>query len=253
MKIAAVQMNLAWEDRAANFDRARLFSEAAAAEGAEFIVLPEMFATGFSMNPGATAEDPDGLTPTFLRTLARDLGVTVLGGYVQRAEDGKGANTALAVGPDGEILAAYIKTHLIGILGEDTAHVAGEGPVTFPLGGGMATSFICYDLRFPELFRLVAEDHHLICVMASWPAARQAHWDLLLQARAIENQVFVLGVNRVGHGGGLEFLGGSAIIDPLGRTLVHGQDIEGLVMADIDFHLVDTVRADLPFLGDRRF
>lgn len=253
MKVAAVQMDLAWEDRGANFAQARQWSEKAAAEGADLIVLPEMFATGFSMNPAVTAEAPDGPTPRFLQALARDLGRTVVGGYVRQAARDKGINTALAVGPDGRILAAYGKTHLISILGEDAAHEAGAGPVSFDVGPARCACFICYDLRFPELFRLVADDHHLVLVMASWPDARQRHWDILLQARAIENQLYVTGVNRVGRGGGLDFAGGSAIVDPLGRILAHGGDQAGLVIADVEPSLVAEVRRNLPFLQDRRF
>jgi len=253
MKTAAIQMNITWENREANYMRARTLCEQASTAGAELIVLPEMFATGFSMDPSVTAEASDGPTPTFLGGLACDIGVTVIGGYVEETEGGKGANTALALGPDGNVLAKYVKTHLIAYLGEDTAHVAGDRPASFTLAGANIACFICYDLRFPELFRLVAEDHHLVCVIASWPSARQHHWDLLLQARAIENQLFVLGANRVGGGGGLEFLGGSAIIEPMGRTLAHGADQEGVVMADIDPDEVKRVRSELPFLRDRRF
>mgnify|MGYP001824856690 CR=1 FL=1 len=253
MKTATIQMNLTWEDRPANHARARTLSEQAASSGATLIVLPEMFATGFSMNPSATAEPLDGPTPTFLRTLASDLNVTIIGGYVDLAADGRGANTALAVGPEGNILAKYVKTHLIAYLGEDKAHVQGDHPASFTTGGTKIACFICYDLRFPELFRLVADDHHLICVIASWPSTRQRHWDVLLQARAIENQLYVMGVNRVGSGGGLDFLGGSTIIDPMGNPLAHGGDQEGIVMADIDPAEVQRVRSDLPFLRDRRF
>lgn len=253
MKIAAIQMDLAWEDRAANFESARRWSDQAAAAGADLIVLPEMFATGFSMNPAVTAEEADGPTPGFLVSLARETGCAVVGGYVRRSPNGKGLNTALAVGADGAILAEYAKTHLIAILGEDAAHESGDGPASFTLGGARCACFVCYDLRFPELFRLVAAGHHLVLVIASWPNLRQRHWDILLQARAIENQLYVVGVNRVGHGGGLDFDGGSAIIDPLGEILAHGADREGLVVAEIDPAFVGQVRTELPFLRDRRF
>ena len=251
--VAAVQMDLVWEDRAANHAAARRWAEQAVAGGAGVVVLPEMFATGFSMNPAVTAEPADGPTPTFLRALARDLGVTVIGGYVRDAGGGLGANTALAVGPDGGDLAAYVKTHLIGILGEDRAHVAGDRPCPFTAAGVPAACFVCYDLRFPELFRLVAADVAMMVVIASWPAARQRHWDALLAARAIENQCWVVGVNRVGEGGGLAFTGGTAIIDPLGQIVAHGGQTAGLVTAVVDADRVATVRRDFPFLGDRRF
>lgn len=256
MQIAVLQMDLAWEDRAANFAAARRYSEQAAAEGAELIVLPEMFATGFSMNPSVTAEDADGPTPAFLRELARDLGVTVVGGYVKGTPQGKGVNTALAVGPDvqnGQVLAEYGKTHLIATLGEDTAHVAGDQPAPFAIDDLTAACFVCYDLRFPELFRLVTDRCQLVLVIASWPNARQLHWDVLLQARAIENQCYVAGCNRVGEGGGLLFTGGSAVFDPQGKRLAWGADQAGVITAEVDAAEVARVRTELPFLRDRRF
>lgn len=253
LRVAAVQMDIAWEDRAENFRRARAYTEQATEDGAELVILPEMFATGFSMNPAVTAEAPDGQTPTFLRTLASDLSVAVIGGYVRDCGDGRGLNAALAVGPGGAELSEYHKTHLVGILGEDQAHAAGHAPCPFNLAGIGVTCFVCYDLRFPELFRLTAPITSLTVVIASWPAVRQAHWDALLPARAIENQQFVVGVNRVGSGGGLEFTGGTVIIDPLGRTLAAGHDAAGLVQADVDLDQVTRVRQQFPFLDDRRF
>ena len=177
----------------------------------------------------------------------------VVGGYVRRAPSGKGWNTALSVGPDGAVLAEYAKTHLIGTLGEDRAHEPGDAPASFRAGDLVCACFVCYDLRFPELFRLVADDHHLVLVMASWPNARQRHWDLLLQARAIENQFYVAGSNRTGAGGGLVFEGGSAIIDPLGAVLDHAGNGAGIALADVSAEEVKRVRTELPFLPDRRF
>ena len=253
MLIAVVQMDLVWEDRPANFAAARRHGRQAAAAGAELILLPEMFATGFSMNPAVTAEEPDGPTCSFLRELATELGVAVVGGVVRRAAGGKGVNTALAVGADGRVLAEYGKTHLIAALGEAEAHVAGDAPAPFPVGGLQAACFICYDLRFPELFRLVTDRCELVLVMASWPNARQEHWDVLLRSRAIENQCYVAGCNRVGTGGGLQFAGGSAIYDPMGRALAHAGDREDVITARIDPGEVERIRAELPFLHDRRF
>ncbi len=253
MKIAAVQMDIAWHDRQANYATARRWCRQAAREGARLILLPELFATGFAMDPERTAEPADGPTPTFLAETARELGVILVGGYVLAGPGGKGYNAALAVGPDGAPLAEYHKTHLIGLLGEDRAHLPGPGPAPFAVDDLQAACFICYDLRFPELFRLEAQQCGLMMVMASWPDARQEHWDLLLRARAIENQCFVMGANRVGRGGGLDFQGGSVIIGPVGQVLAVRHHEEGLVLAEIDPGQVRQVRTDLPFLGDRRF
>ena len=219
---------------------------------AELLVLPEMFSTGFSMNTSVTAESLDGVTPTLLRTLARKLGLAMVGGFVLLREEGGPQNVSLAVDANGNDLALYAKIHQIGLLGEDQSYESGDWPVPFSLGALDACCFICYDLRFPELFRLVVDRCELIMIVASWPAVRQLHWDLLLRARAVEGQCFVLGVNRVGQGGDLNFVGGSAIIDPLGQVIAHGGDKEGLIVADIDPAKVAEVRSSMPFLKDRK-
>jgi predicted amidohydrolase len=246
-------MDLVWHDRSANHGKARELGEEAKRQGAELFVLPEMFATGFSLDTAVTAEPPDGPTATFLRTLARDLEMAVVGGFVlARPPDARSLNVALAVDRRGQHLALYAKMHLIALLGEDEGYEPGEGPVPFDLGPLGAAAFVCYDLRFPELFRAVVDVCGLIMVIASWPSTRQLHWDLLLQARAVESQCFVVGVNRVGEGGGYTFTGGSAIIDPLGQVLASAGSDERLVIADLNPAKVTEVRATLPFLRDRR-
>jgi predicted amidohydrolase len=253
LRVAGLQLDVAWEDRAANFEKARRLAFRARDEGAGLLVLPEMFATGFSMNPAVTAESPDGETPSFLKALARELGLAVVGGYVQRRRGGKGANVALAVDGRGTVLAEYAKTHLFTFVDEQLAHEAGAGPRCFAVGGIETSCIICYDLRFPELLRLVAGETKLVLCIASWGAARQRQWDVFLPARAAENQLYVVGVNRVGSGGGVDHAGGSAAYDPLGRQLAHAGDVEGLLLADVDPDAVVDVRAAMPFLKDRRF
>jgi predicted amidohydrolase len=215
-------------------------------------VLPEMFPTGFSLDTSVTAEPLNGPTPEFYRTLARELNISVVGGFVLSQGDAVPQNVSLAVDPEGRDLALYAKIHLIGLLGEDTSYRPGSSPVPFDLEGLRAACLVCYDLRFPELFRAVVDECELILVIASWPDTRQSHWDVLLRARAIECQCFMVGLNRVGEGGGYHFTGGSAIIDPFGRILAHGGDDEGLVMTDIQPDLVSEVRSAMPFLKDRK-
>jgi len=253
IKIAALQLDVAWEDRARNYERVRGFAENAKSDGADLLVLPEMFATGFSLDPSVTAEPPSGETPRFVAELARELEIGVVAGYVQRRRAGRGANMALAVDRQGRLLAEYAKTHLFAFMDEQEAHEAGAGPRQFAFETVPIACFICYDLRFPELFRLVTDSAAVVIVIASWPAARQAHWDALIKARAIENQLYVVGVNRAGQGGGLEYTGGSAIIDPLGQVLAHAGDRENTILAGIDSDEVARVRKELPFLQDRRF
>lgn len=252
MKLAAAQMDIIWHDRLANYEKVRQMATQAKELGAELLVLPEMFATGFSMATSITAESLDGATPTLLRMLAGEMGLAIVGGFVLARDDGGPQNVSLAVDSKGNDLALYAKIHQIGLLGEDQNYQPGGWPVPFSLGGLNAACFVCYDLRFPELFRLVVDRCELIMIIASWPAVRHPHWDLLLRARAVESQCFVVGVNRVGRGGDLNFLGGSAIIDPLGQALAHGGDKEALIVADIDPAKVSEVRSSMPFLQDRK-
>ena len=252
MKVAAIQMDIAWHDRPANHLKARELATQAKKSGADLVILPEMFSTGFSMDTSITPEPLTGATPALLRSLARELEMAVIGGFVLARENAGPQNVSLAVDRHGNDLSLYAKIHQIPILGEDAHYEPGDRPVPFDLKGFRAASLVCYDLRFPELFRALVEECGLILIIASWPAARQAHWDVLLRARALESQCFVVGVNRVGEGGGNTFTGGSAIIDPLGEVLVHGGEKETLIMADIDPAKVAEVRSTMPFLKDRK-
>jgi len=252
MKVAAAQMDIAWHDRETNHVKIREMAERAKAAGADLIVFPEMVATGFSMDTSVTAEPMDGPTPSLFRGLAQDLEMAVVGGFVRKSEKGRPQNVSLAVDPKGADLALYAKIHPIGLLQEDRHYDPGDRTVPFHLGPVHAGCLICYDLRFPEVFRPLADRCGLILVIASWPAVRQRHWDILLPARAVENQLYVVGVNRVGEGGGHLFTGGSAIIDPAGETIARGGSAETLVVGEIDPQRVEQVRSDMPFLKDRR-
>ncbi|VBB45059.1 Nitrilase/cyanide hydratase and apolipoprotein N-acyltransferase [uncultured Desulfatiglans sp.] len=252
MKIAAAQIDIRWHDRPANYSAARRMADAAARAGADLFVLPEMFSTGFSMDTNATEEAPDGPTRAFLRTLARETGMHVAGGFVIKDGPGRPRNASLVTAPDGADLALYHKIHQIGILDEDRHYGPGARPAPFALPGFGAACLICYDLRFPELFRTLAGACTLFLVIASWPAARQSHWDVLLPARAVENQAYVVGVNRVGKGGGYAFSGGSAVISPNGETLARAGAEETLLLAEIDAGEVLNLRRSHPFLKDRK-
>jgi predicted amidohydrolase len=252
MRIAAVQMDIVWHDRETNHEKARQMASAAKAAGADLLIFPEMFSTGFSMDTSVTAEPLTGSTPTLLRTMARDLDLAVVGGFVLDRDPDRPQNVSLAVDRKGMDLALYPKIHQIAILNEDRHYDPGTLPMPFELEGMGAACFVCYDLRFPELFRAVVDQCAMILVIASWPASRQLHWDILLQARAIESQCYVVGVNRVGRGGGLDFTGGSVIIDPTGRIVAHAGDQDSLLVGDITPSMVPEVRSAMPFLKDRQ-
>jgi len=253
MKVAALQMDICWENREENYKLARDYANRSARDGADLFILPEMFATGFSMNPAVTAEERDGATYQFLGNLARDNDMAVIGGVVFKGEGGKGINSAVAFDRKGVELASYTKTHLFSVLEEHEHHIAGDGPAPFEFEGVKIACFVCYDLRFPELFRMVADQLDLAILIASWPNPRQKHFNTLLEARAIENQHFVVGVNRVGTGGGLEFSGGSVILDPLGNRLAFGKDEECLIAAELDLARIEETRKFMSCHRDRRF
>lgn len=252
LHLALIQMDIQWHDRPANFATARRLALKAKEEGADVLVLPEMFATGFSMETAITGEPLTGETPAFLRSLASEFGMGVVGGFALQHGRETPRNVALAVDPRGDDTALYTKIHRIGLLEEDLHYAPGTLPVPFDLNGLPSACFICYDLRFPELFRCVADACSLVLVIASWPSPRQEHWDLLLRARAVENQCYVAGVNRVGHGGGHDFTGGSVVLDPLGECLAHAGDREALITATVDPERVREVRKSFPFLRDRQ-
>jgi predicted amidohydrolase len=215
------------------------------------IVLPEMFATGFSMN-GKLVAGFGEVTREFLSGLAKELSAFVLGGYGELA-DPRPANACSIFDPTGNEILHYRKMHPFSMAEEHLHYRAGEAVETVAVEGVRVTPLICYDLRFPEPFRLAAVETDLYCVVANWPEARRRHWSLLLRARAVENQAYVLGVNRVGSGDGLVYTGDSALLDPMGDEVaaaVPGAEV--VVPGEVDPSLVSGLRERFGFLRDRR-
>jgi len=250
MKVALLQLDLAWEDVPANHERASRLLGQAAALGARLAILPEMFATGFSMDGRRIAQPEGGPTETFLRERADALGLHVLAGVAETAEP-LPANRALLVSPDGTVR-RYTKIHPFSFAGEEKVMASGGAVVTWEVEGLRVTPLVCYDLRFPEPFRLAADDTDLYAVVANWPERRRHHWSLLLRARAVENLAFVAGVNRVGEGDGLRYLGDSALVGPWGETILAASEQEALLVADVDPRAVAEARRKFPVLADRR-
>ena len=252
MRIAAVQHDIVWEDRDATLRHLDGRVAAAAAGGARLVTFTEMFATGFSMNTHTTAEAPDGPTVTWMRDQAARHDVWVAGSVAIRDPDVDLALNALClVSPTGDVH-RYDKLHPFTYAGEHERFGAGTDVVTVDVEGLRLTLFVCYDLRFADEFWACARDTDAYLVVANWPAARRRHWRALLDARAIENQAYVVGVNRVGEGGGLPYAGDSRVVDPLGEVLVSAAGAETILYADLDPDVVARVRADPPFLPDRR-
>lgn len=256
MRIHAVQ--LATDQGEPNDERvARATALVRAQHGADLVVLPELWVQGgFAYKTFAsTAEPLDGPLVGALSAAARDLGAWVHGGsIVERADDDRLYNTSLLFGPDGALVATYRKIHLFGFSGgETTVLTAGTDVVTTALDGLTVALATCYDLRFPELFRLFADrGAGLVLLPAAWPTPRVGHWSLLAQARAIEDQTYVVACNGSGEQNGLRLGGRSAIIDPWGTLLAEAGDGEELLVVDIDPALVAKTRADFPVLADRR-
>lgn len=252
MRIAALQSDIVWEDPDANFTRLEPWIRTAAASGARLLVLPEMYACGFSMATDQISEDVEGPSTCFLRDRAGEHGLWIAGSLPEREEGaGRPRNTLVLAGPEGEIH-RYHKIHPFSYAGEDEHYEAGTDFVTVEIEGLRSTFFICYDLRFADEFWATAEQTDVYFVVANWPEPRRHHWMSLLLARAIENQAYVVGVNRVGDGGKLHYTGDSRVIDPLGRVLASGSEQETLLLADIDADVVAETRRALPFMRDRR-
>lgn len=250
MKIALVQMDLAWEQPEENHRRAERRIQEAAALGCRLVLLPEMFTCGFSFNAAKLAEKEGGPTELFLKDVCEGLGIWILAG-VPQVRSGRAANNAVLCSPTGEIQ-RFTKLHPFRFSGEHEHYAAGSETVTWEVEGLRITPLICYDLRFPEEFRERATRTDVFVVIASWPERRRAHWQALLKARAIENLCYVCGVNRVGEGGGHSYAGDSVIHDPWGEALVTASGQECLLVADLSAARVAEVRKNFPALEDRR-
>jgi omega-amidase len=252
VNVVALQVDIAWENKPANFASVRRLLAEARPPKNSLVVLPEMFATGFSMNVDAIAEPCGGPTERFLMGAARDFGVCMIAGTATRGDDGRARNKALVFSPLGELLADYAKMRLFTPGGEAEHYAAGSRPAVFRRGDWTISPFICYDLRFPELFREAAAAHQpeLFVVIANFPEKRIEHWVRLLQARAIENQACVVGVNRVGADPYYAYSGRSVVIDPQGEILADAGEREGCLRAKLDLAALQKYRKGLPFLAD---
>jgi predicted amidohydrolase len=253
MKLIGIQIDSVWEDKAASQARAQALIEKAAPAAGSMVVLPEMFATGFSMNVEATDDSRTQQTQSFLSRAAAEYKIYLIAGVVGRDASGKGRNECVVYDPEGREHARYCKLQPFTLGGESAAYVAGDKICLFSWGEFTVAPYICYDLRFPEIFRLGAlGGANLITVIASWPAVREDHWISLLKARAIENQAYVIGINRCGNDPNLYHSGRSRIIDYSGKILAEAGGEEAVIEADIDLAALDEYRNKLPFLTDAR-
>jgi len=267
MRAAAIQLN-STGDKARNVETAERLVRAAAAGGAELVVLPEKWnLLSDSATLRAGAEPLDGPTISGARSWARELGIHLVAGSIAERSDyqEKSFNTSTLIGPDGELEARYRKIHMFdvdvgGVAYRESEHEApGEEIVTAGLGGALEGVTIgmsvCYDLRFPELYRILAvRGARVITVPSAFTLETgKDHWDVLLRARAIENQAFVVAPNQIGEAPPhYRSYGRSAILDPWGVILAQAPDEECFIAADLDLELQDRVRSTLPSLANRR-
>ena len=253
MRIYCLQLDIVWENKPPNHRRVLELLEESKPERGSLVALPEMFATGFSMNVDRITDSSSRETQSFLADVASKFDIFLLAGIVTTSPGGRGRNECVIYGPDGAEVARYAKMQPFTCGGESAHYEAGEGVCLFPWGGFQVAPFICYDLRFPELFRAaVRRGANFYTVIASWPIARVAHWVALLRARAIENQAYVAGVNRCGRDPFLIYPGRSIIVDPRGEIIAESGDEEAVISAEVDLNALMDYRHQLPFLNDHR-
>ncbi|WAH36526.1 carbon-nitrogen family hydrolase [Alicyclobacillus dauci] len=254
MKIAVCQMPIVQGDREKNRKTAEQMLTEAAKCGANVIALPEMWTSGYDFqNLSLHEESLNGETALFLSAQAKKFGVWLIGGsHPVRYPDGV-RNTSLTFDPNGTLQNTYSKIHLIGLMNEDKYLVPGDHFDVFSLGGESAAVEICYDVRFTELSRSYAlMGAKILFIPAEFPVQREDHWVTLLRARAIENQMYVVGINAVGKNDNDTFKGKSMIIDPWGQTLAVGCDSREILTADVDLSNVSEIRQMIPVFKDRK-
>lgn len=255
MKISCIQMNVLPAQPEENFVRAKALIRQAAQAQPDVILLPETWTTGFFPQENLAAlSDRDGLrVKAEIGSLAGELGINIVAGSAANLRDGKVYNTAMVFDRQGRCVAEYDKTHLFSPMGEQDVFQAGDHLCRFTLDGVPCGMIICYDVRFPELSRALAQEGMDVLFMVSqWGAGRTVHLRTLTAARAIENQVFLACCNGCGVMNGTQFGGCSAILDPWGATLALAGEGEEIITASCDFAMQKQLRTELPLLHDRR-
>lgn len=248
MKIALIQTSLAWENPIEN--RSHLAQKITGfMEDVDLIVLPEMFSSGFTMNPKAVAETMQGETVSWLQHLAKAKECAITGSLVVE-EKGKYYNRLVFVFPDGAIK-TYDKRHLFSLAGENKSYTAGNDKLIIEYKGFKICPLVCYDLRFPVFSRNV-EDYDVLLYVANWPKPRINAWDILLKARAVENMCYTIGVNRIGNDENHhEYTGHSQVVDFLGNYLLQPQEADAVFIVELDKENLLETRSKLAFLNDR--
>ena len=254
LTISLGQMDIRFGDPAANFETVTRMTEEAKRRGSDLILFPELWSTAYDLTRAPRyASSLDAGVFADLSALAKRTGIHILGSTLSVLGENKFGNTLTVFAPDGTLLADYSKIHLFRLMDEHQHLTAGDKPVLVDLPFGRAGLAICYDLRFPELFRGYAlAGAEMTFLPAEWPHPRLSHWQTLVRARAIENQMFVFACNRVGRDASNEFFGHSMAVDPWGEILAEGGEGEELITLTADLSKVQEARRRIPILSDRR-
>lgn len=251
-RVCSAQITSIWEEPEKTLKKAQIMIRHAAASGAKLICFPEQFATGWDPTSSKNIQDSDGSIVASLKTFARESSIAIVGSYRERSGPSP-KNTAVVIGDNGRILATYSKMHLFSHAKEDKTFMPGTGLGIFSMGSLTCGLAICYDLRFPALFRIYAQKGvQVVFVPSAWPQDRIRHWELFIAARAAENQMYVVGVNATGTTPVDTYSGASIIADPHGTIISHANDAEQLLFSDLDSSVVDTTRAAFPIEKDRK-
>ncbi|PKA04790.1 carbon-nitrogen family hydrolase [Leptospira ellisii] len=258
LNVALVQCDLSWENQEANYEHVENLlknSLKTASEKPDLILLPETFATGFTMRSERIAEPDGGPTEIFLKKIANETNAHICAGWIRKNPAGKPFNTLSVVAPDGEIIVRYSKIHPFTFGGENRHYEAGSEILSYDLNGFRITPFICYDIRFPEIFRKLAGGTDIFTIHANWPVPRIHHWELILKTRAVENQAYVFGVNRIGIAGynkSVPHNGHSLAVEPNGDFTDVGENEETVLFYKADKKKIAEYRENFPVLSDRR-
>jgi omega-amidase len=252
VRVCIAQMTSVWEDPKKSLAKAELFIRHAAASGADLVCFPEQFTTGWDPLPHKNIQDIQGSIVVSLQAFAKEYGINILGSFRQ-AYDPLPKNTAVVIGKDGRILTTYAKMHLFSSGHEHEGNSPGADLGIFTFDSLTCGIAICYDLRFPDLFRLYAQKGvQAVFVPSAWPYIRTRHWELFIQARALENQMYIIGVNTTGQTPIDVYTGDSITADPHGTIISRAGEAEQLVFVDLDPGVVDTARSSFPVSNDRR-
>lgn len=250
IKIGLLQYSPVWEDKKSNQIKIRKLLENSGQ--LDLLIFPEMTLTGFTMKSKQFAETLDGESYLFFSDLAKSRKCSIIYGVIEKGKN-KNFNILVHLNNQGKIINTYRKIHPFSYSKEDKYYGKGKALVISKVQSIEIGLSICYDLRFPELYRFYGKEKvHLIIDIANWPDTRIEHWRTLLKARAIENQCYIVGVNRVGNDPKLKYNGFSSVFDPMGKEIVAVEDAEKLIETEIDKSFVNKVRTNLPFLRDIR-